>query len=239
MLDAVELLMSNGAVQQAHIAMRALFEAAIYLEWVLKSDSENKVRYYYFQNLKRQRLWALRTVPGTAESKEFATARAGRTVPISDEVLEGAKKRLVEINAQLAKPEYTKIEAEFKALKRRGPWYLPLGPKNLRQLSREVGKEEYYLVFYALGSEVMHSANYEQHVKFQGDKVTFEPIRYMQGFGEVLNVSIGMALEAFRATLTEYGPSELANFSKKYMEKWRGTFMNFPKITYNVETAWI
>src|SRR6185437_6304055 len=42
MLDGTEVLLSNGAVHAANLQLRALFEAAVYLEWMLAGDTEQK-----------------------------------------------------------------------------------------------------------------------------------------------------------------------------------------------------
>lgn len=74
MLDAIETLVSSGAVHAAHLPARAAFEASLYLEWILVSDSEKKATYYYVSNLRQERLWASRTIHGTVESASFANA---------------------------------------------------------------------------------------------------------------------------------------------------------------------
>jgi len=44
MLDAIQVLLSNGAVHAAHLQLRALFEASIYIDWILESDSRKRGR---------------------------------------------------------------------------------------------------------------------------------------------------------------------------------------------------
>ena len=69
MLDAIEVLLANGAVHAAKLQMRALFEASAYMDWILSSDSEKKAEYFYVHNLRRKRLWARRTQPSSVESQ--------------------------------------------------------------------------------------------------------------------------------------------------------------------------
>lgn len=73
MLDGVGILLANGATHAANLQMRALFEASVYMDWILLNDSERKADYYYVHNLRRKRIWALRTQPGSPESQEFIT----------------------------------------------------------------------------------------------------------------------------------------------------------------------
>jgi hypothetical protein len=43
----------------------------------------------------------------------------------------------------------------------------------------------------------------------------------------------------FRRVLQEYRSGEPPAFSRKYAEKWRNEFINFPRITVNAETTGI
>src|SRR5689334_11373067 len=51
MLDAVEVLTSNGAVYAAGLQARTLFEASAYLEWILKQESEKRAYHYHVHTL--------------------------------------------------------------------------------------------------------------------------------------------------------------------------------------------
>ena len=42
MLDAIEILVSHGAVFTAHLPARGLFETHLFINWILKDDTENK-----------------------------------------------------------------------------------------------------------------------------------------------------------------------------------------------------
>jgi hypothetical protein len=46
MFDALEILISNAAVYPAHLQARALFEASLYLQWILKDDATLKAKHY-------------------------------------------------------------------------------------------------------------------------------------------------------------------------------------------------
>ena len=69
MLDAIHILASVGAVRAAFLPARAAFEASIYLDWMLFSDTQKKARYYMVSNYRDERLWANRTIKGTSEEK--------------------------------------------------------------------------------------------------------------------------------------------------------------------------
>ena len=73
--DAIEVLLCRSAVHASARQLRAMFEAAVYLEWMLTGDLERKVSYYYVHNLLRLRRWALGVQSGTLFDREGYWAR--------------------------------------------------------------------------------------------------------------------------------------------------------------------
>lgn len=239
MLDAVEILLSSGAAHAAHLQMRALFEASVYIEWILESDSENKAAYYYVHNLRRKRLWASRTQTGSAESQEFIAMMDKSDLPVSDKLREDARRQIQDIDRVLSQPKFAAICKDFET-HRKGKhdpaWYAPLGQRSFASITRKIGSGSQYVILYSGASEVMHTSSYEHHVKF-GDKLTFQPIRSLERFEHVWRFSVGPALSTFRRILEEYRPGELRAFSLKYVEKWQEEFMNFLQIKYETSTT--
>jgi len=92
---------------------------------------------------------------------------------------------------------------------------------------------------YSSASEVMHGSNYEHHVKCSAGTVAFEPIRYLEDFGQVYQFSAALALSTYRRVLQTYREGELQAFGRKYLENWQKVFMCLPKITINAETTTI
>jgi hypothetical protein len=74
MIDATEILLCRSAVHAATLQLRAMFEASVYIDWMLAGDRENKATYYYVHNLLQRRLWALRVQPGTPSRQVSRTA---------------------------------------------------------------------------------------------------------------------------------------------------------------------
>jgi len=241
MIDGVDILLSNGAVHAANLQMRALFEASVYIDWILLGDSEEKAVYYYVHNLRRKRHWLMRTQPGTKQSQEFAEMLNNVGMPISDEVRDSAKERIKEIDRILSQPAFAAVSVDFEK-RREGrafdpAWYVPLGERNLGTMSKKVDKAALYLFLYGEASEVMHTSSYDHHVKFGSGEVTFEPIRSVEGFKNVFYFTLNVAIPTFRRILREYRPGELDAFARKYVEKWQKEFMNFPKIEVRQETT--
>jgi hypothetical protein len=239
MLDAIDILLSNGAVFAANLQMRALFEASIYLDWILKSDTERKATYYYVHNLRRMRIWASRSQVGSPEWQEFLSVVNDFGIRIHDELRDSDKTKILEIDQALSQPKYFGVNKEFdehRKGKRYDPaWYAPLLPKgqrNLGAISRAVDRGSQYRLLYSGASEVMHASNYGHHVKFSDGKLTLVPIRFLEGFDLVLSFSLSTAIQTYRAVLRRYRPDELTNFARKYVENWQNEFRNMPKVKY-------
>jgi hypothetical protein len=241
MLDGVEILLSNAAAHAAQLQMRALFEASVYIDWILESDSEKKAAYYYVHNLRRKRLWASRTQAGSAESQEFIAMMNKSGVQISDKIRESSRQQIQEIDRVLSQPKLAEINKDFEKHrkgKRHDPaWYVPLGQRSLGTIARKVDKASQYTILYSGASEVMHTSSYEHHVRIGKGELTFQPIRSLEGFQYVLRVSVSIALFTFRRILKEYRDGEIPAFSRKYLEKWQREFMNFPQIKFETETT--
>jgi len=240
MLDGVEILLSQGAAYAAQLQMRALFEAYIYIEWMLESDTETKASYYYVHNLRRKRLWASRTQPETPEWQDFAAIMGEPRVQATDQARESAKSQVQEIDRVLSQPKFAPINEDFEKHrngKRQVAWYVPLGQRSFAALTRAVHKESLYAIFYSLASEVMHTSSYDLHVRFGDDKVTFQPIRYLEGFEKVFRFSVSIALLTYMRILKEYRAGELPVFGRKYKDQWQKEFMNFLDIKYKTEAT--
>jgi len=115
------------------------FEASVYIDWILLNDWERKAGYYYVHNLRRKRIWALRTQPGSPESQEFITMMNKAGVQIGDNVREAAKLQIQEIDRILSQSKFAAISKDieqYRGRKRFDPaWYAPLGERHLRGMA--------------------------------------------------------------------------------------------------------
>jgi hypothetical protein len=240
MLDGVDLLLSSGAVYAATLQLRALFEASVYIEWILGGDSERKADYYYVHNLRRKRMWASRVQPASPESQEFLEFLNKSGISIDENTRKASQKELQEIDRILSQAKFATISSDIEKHRKRKhdpAWYVPLGEHNLGTMARTVGKHSQYVFLYSPASEVIHVSNYGHHVRFGKGEIVFQPIRSVEGFENVFRFTTINALLTFRAVLQEYRPGELDAFRRKYMEKWQKEFINFPKIAIRVEST--
>lgn len=236
MLDAVEVLFSNGIVYPAGLQARAIFEASAYIDWILQSDTEKKARYYYVHNLRRQRRWARRTQQGTPEATAF-TGLAPDLRSLQDpSAAEQGKKTLQEVDRILLQSDFAEANTAFDNCACKNgtdrTWHYPLGPHTVNALVSEVGRKAEYAVFYNTWSEAMHSSNYADHVKFEKGKVTFRAIRHPLGFDALFRTTAAAALHVYRGLLQCYRRDELPAFARKYKENWQKDLLDLPKIKY-------
>lgn len=233
MLDSVEVLCENGAVYAAHIPARALFEASVSIDWILKDDSLNKALHYYVSKLRKDRLWAARTQPGSAEATEFEQdVPAANRPPLAEE----GKKKIEEIDRLLSLPAYVSINNAFEAIyqkrKREAQWYVPFGIRSVRQMSKAVGRATAYRVFYEPASEAVHGVNWGEHIQASPGLVSIQPIRHLRGIQTLMRFVFPTTVHTYQQVLSSYRPGELQAFSRKYVEEWRNQFWAIPDVQY-------
>jgi hypothetical protein len=241
MIDAVEVLISKGAVGPANLQARAAFEASLYIDWILKGESRKKAKYYYVSNFRNERLWALRFKTGTQEKELFSQSLRDieNYVDIVDlnRFEEEANKELEKVDAFLSKPGWAEINKEFEQKKNKKTgaeayWYRLLGVSSIRQLAKDVGRIGEYDWFYSRGSEIMHVASYKDHVRFSRGKISFVPIRQLGNIDIVLIFVTSVALSSFVSILRHYRHGELQSFARKYFQDWKAVFLNVPSVSY-------
>ena len=235
MIDAIEILLCRSAVHAATLQLRAMFEASVYIEWMLAGDREKKADYYYVHNLLRLRLWAMRVQSGTAESSSFKDIMNG--LPVDETLGNEGKNQVQEIDRVLSQARFVGIRDEFRDWKkrndRRPAWYSPLGVTDLRNMAVNVNKEPLYVFLYGPGSEVIHASNYGQHIRFQSGRITFYSIRHPKEFSTKVRLTATIAIDIFMKVLREYREGECSRFGQKYVEKWQQAFMNIPELKIN------
>jgi hypothetical protein len=244
MLDAFEILFTSGSIYPAHLQSRAIFEATLYADFILKADSEKRSKYYYVANMRGDREWALKCVKGTKQKESF------------DQLVSQFNKDLVEKYAQfepeLAKQAETILKAlqgksykevndafekeiKKKNLPHEPSWYVPLGFGSVRQIAREVDRLHEYETFYNFDSEVMHASNFKRHIKLSANKLTFEHIRTLNGIRDSFLTTVSTILSIYRKMLTTYRPDEIKLFNQKYKDKWREPFLGISSVNYNYD----
>ena len=241
MFDAFEILVSNANIHAAQLTARAIFEASVYLEWMTTGDTEIKAKYYYVSNLRIERKWALRTIEDTVEHEQFSHVRDQLNVdPGSNdpEIVNEANTHLSEVNRILAQDSFKEIDEKLENLKNGNrqklepSWYKPFQVHSLRHMAKLINRHAEYDIFYSKGSEITHAARYTDHIKISSGKISFKPIRFLEGIRSLLFCSASIVIKTYRLVLNNYRPGEVTNFNKKYVEEWRERFINIKSVNY-------
>jgi hypothetical protein len=243
MLDAVEVLVRQGISYAGLLQARAAFEASLYVDWILSADAENRANHYLVANLRGERKWAKRAMPGTPEKKDF-DARfqpLGSNLSVTSPDIEtDAKNHLAEVDRLLGQPHFNRIDVAFEQHRRASrrkhepTWHALLGKQSIRQIAEEVGRAPEYEIFYSRGSDVTHAGLYKDHIKFVRGGFRLKPIRHLSDSHGLLLSVMGLAIRTFRRVIHTYRSGEAPAFCKKYAEDWRHAFVSVQRVQYNI-----
>jgi hypothetical protein len=240
MLDAIEILISQGSIFAAHVQVRSLFETRLYLKWILENDTERRARQFYVWHHRHVAIWAKRSIPGTPEHKRFHLVCDG--VLDSDknnEVEKEALQQLNEIENLLADPKYVEITKEFDRRKKPNRdydvwWYQPWGPNNIADMAGKMGLSGEYIIFYDIFSRATHCQEFRSHVAIGNNVLNFKQIRYLEGIDTLVRLSLSYSFDVYHMILTRYRTEELENYKRKYITEWQTRFHNIRGVKYNV-----
>lgn len=240
MLDAFEVLVSSACVPAAQLQSRAMFEASVYIDFILLGNEEEKARFFYVSNLRRELTWALRSQKGSAEHARFfaALGEFGDALQESQKATaEPAQKQVQEIQTFLSKEPWKSANAALEQAKGKKKydvaWHVPFGKGSIRELSQLTGRLHEYEVFYSASSEKMHASDYKSHISIKSGYVAFEPIRNLEGIHSLLNFALSVAFHTYQKILERYRPGQINEFARRYAENWRAAYLNIPKVVYN------
>jgi hypothetical protein len=146
------------------------------------------------------------------------------------------RSRVEHADAILALPQYKEVNSDFERWKERNKkrrlhepeWYKVLGRESVRSIAKELRRLADYRVYYGKGSAAVHSAEYKGHVKFMKAGTAGGPIRDLSQTYNLLQFALSNAQYTFMRVLGFYRPAELQNYGRKYLEEWRGPFLNCP-----------
>lgn len=244
MLDSAEVLISNGCIYPSKLQTRALFEASIYIDFILKSETEKKALYYYVSNLRIDRLWALRTMGESPDQEIFDSI----LLNMGKDMLEKSRAKYDlgkleydSINDLLSKDIFKEIDEEFDKYKKDNKlkfepnWYNLFKYKSIRAIAQDLGRIHEYEFFYSMASDVTHTSRYKDHIRTENGKIIFKRIRSLEGIKGELNILIATTLKTYGLILEKYRPGEIQNFKRKYINEWREIFFKTPSVKYNIE----
>lgn len=243
-LDAINLLVKEGAALACFPHIRSLFEIYIYLRWIFFKDFERRGTAYFVWNLRMKRYWNRCYLEGTPEYAANLEHMRGTPgwhtgIPHTQEDLQ---KAVDTETARLALPEVAEVNDMFEqCMSNSGKdveWYKPFGVNSIREMAIRLGDEGMYKVFYSRYSQATHGLSIEHQLHFNASegKVTFDPIRTLQSIDEVFRMALNYAISIYKLVLERYRPGELRAFSMQYASEWRDSFRSIPKVAFNEGT---
>src|SRR4030042_5830387 len=115
-----------------------MLESYIYLEWLLKADTEKRARQFYVWHLRQKRSWARRAIKGTPENalfqKHLKSLSDSNNPKKNPEIEAEAKVQDAEFTMILTNQNNKSINDEFDRLKKKAhdiQWYSPHGPSSI------------------------------------------------------------------------------------------------------------
>jgi len=226
MADSIQINLSQGAGLAAHIPLRALYEAFLYMSWLLDKDTDLRARHYHVWNLRQQRRWAARTVKGTPENVAFSSVEEGLSIKSNKEkwnkLEKEAKRQVAELDVILANSANATVNAAFESKRNQKhdydvDWYVPTGAKSIFGIADILGYEAEYKMFYSTLSGVVHASDSRKHLLFDGARVAMTSLRSFESFQTVYSFSISMMLRVYKAIIVRYLPNEHQAFAAKYL----------------------
>jgi hypothetical protein len=230
-LDGVANLLEVGSCSSSNLQLRSLLEIAHVIEWILASDTENKVYCFHVANLRRRRQKQSMAIPGTPEAARHT--QAASRIPLTPEQLNAIKEEVKRIDEILAEPEFVSINAKFE------PYYLSHGfdqpwhkvyGKSIRQIAGDIGRLNDYDYIYSPLSGVTHGSDMWKNVIF-GEIKSPNPLREPEDIARFSKFAVSIAIRVYEMILKQYRPSEANdNFPRKVAE-WRPRFRKEYSVT--------
>lgn len=242
LVDAGQVLLTSGCVEPAWLQVRALFEASVYIDWILKRDTIRRSKAYYVANLRRRLQMARRWKRGTDEYRAFRRGirSASGLMPRGVAAVADLKLEIGSLTSRLQRKDLCQMNSAFSRRARRfdPSWYAVVFPKKrppkFPRLAQQTGRLLEYRMIYERGSETMHSTSGRAHVHLLPDKkVHIHSLRELGDFGLISQLLIGLALRTYRAVLGRYRPAEIENLARQYNRDWRAVLTTQKTVRYD------
>jgi Family of unknown function (DUF5677) len=234
-LDGAAILSSAGNCSSATLQRRSLLETALTIEWILASDTDNRVNHLYVANLRRRCQWNRITVPGTPEATRHADAAS--RLALTPEQQKEISDEIARTDALLARPPFDVINAKFEPhYQRRGydqPWHEVYGVPSIRKISDDLGRLKEYTYVYSPFSGVTHGSDMWKSIEVGEKNIAMQPIREPDQIPDVVRHAVTLALRVYGLIIKQYVPAEEPQFNLKYRTEWRERFLK----QYHVEIS--
>lgn len=168
MLDGISVMVKKGIADGIKPLLRSLFEAALYLEYMLKSSFEEVIAYQVHDvknKIKTRRMFDLNDSLGKETKKIFENE--GKGINLGEYPIDESCKYLF---AFLERDDVRKVNEDWNKKKPKNWYSLYSNLNNFRELAKHLKKETDYIIIYKFTSEFLHAGSMMDIVKVAGDK---------------------------------------------------------------------
>jgi hypothetical protein len=216
--DAIEVLLANSCVPPAIPLLRSSLESSLGLQFILSGSPDEFRRrarsWLCVYTHKRMQLYDLvepdRVVPRKKRKGE---------VLVEPVTAREAKENLAK---SLDDPDLAPIEQEYERVsqRRKDPaWYsLFDGPSTLRDLAKQLGREDHYTHLYKHWSTYSHGGDASAgFTASSSGGVAFNPLRSPENLISLADLAVHLQLDATNLLIQKYRPGE--NLRTWYLEE--------------------
>jgi hypothetical protein len=231
--DGVEVLLSKACAVPAVPLARSAFEAALSLEYILKSDTtyvQRSLTWLFYYIRKRQASYRLFD-PSTEQGREFAAAALSDAAAqgITFASAEGVQPHIARLDRMLQSEQFRPILEEYRQvhdLRQRRHWYqLFHGPSNLRDLAVRLDQGAQYDVFYRDWSSITHAEDVSRFIAATGrGDPTARLLRGRVKYAEVGCAAARTMLSTTRLMLAKFRRGEETALAGWYKKEVQGSF---------------
>jgi hypothetical protein len=229
--DGAAVLVAQGCSEPAGPLLRSAFEARLGIGYILTADHERRAIAYQVAHIHRK-LKIYRRFDGKHElGRALRAELAGdEHADVLDRIPEDTAVYAARLEPALRRPAFVPVEAEWQAAKnRRGKepnWFsLFGGPKDIKDLAKEMEELSTYWFLYKHWSDVTHAGSGMENVAMTAsNEKVIRPLRHPEELKSVVQIITGFSNDVAVALLTTYRPDLLQEYHERFAVEMLPTF---------------
>jgi hypothetical protein len=220
--DGLVVQLEAGASEAALVLCRTLFEARLYIGWILHPADEAERAYranvFHVAAFREDRYWTNLEIPGTPEFIEYRAAWDARLPAPKPETIAKMQAHLLELDRLFAMPHNAEINDAFDKCvnprNRRDPEWFRVGRgscASLADMANRLGLKARYLSIYRFTSHYAHGSFAYQGVEIRDKATVIHPVRQIERLWTPFAIGVQCADEILELLMARYRPTELQN----------------------------
>jgi len=200
--DGVHVMCSKGCFAAAYPALRSLWEAVISIEYMLKSDFEDRsASWMACSHLDGKEYWELQDTTsrkGQEVAERKQTDKYFSNCDLAEKDQNVVQQQIEIYNTMLSRPKFSGIMSKLKKEALRGKkWYsINGGADSVRAMADDLNRLMEYIFLYSKYSAVSHAKDASRMLTIEPGVPSFAPIRSASFGLEVYSLTCSYLLEA-------------------------------------------